>query len=59
MALQQLIYRSTAIRVWSDEELDRLVAQARIHNYSYAIMGGLLYADRQFLQLLKGESAAI
>ena len=59
MALQQLIYRSTAIRVWSDEELDRLVAQARIHNYSYAIMGVLLYADRQFLQLLEGEPAAI
>lgn len=59
MALQQLIYRSTAIRAWSDEELDRLVAQARIHNYSYAITGVLLYADRQFLQLLEGEPAAI
>jgi len=35
------------------------VAQARIHNYSYAITGVLLYADRQFLQLLEGEPAAI
>ena len=59
MALQQLIYRSTATNAWSDAELDRLVAQARIHNYSCAITGALLYADQQFLQLLEGESAAI
>ncbi|GAB3863816.1 hypothetical protein GCM10028824_00540 [Hymenobacter segetis] len=55
MAVYQLIYRSVAIRLLSDEELARLVEQSRIHNYSQGITGVLFYAEGRFLQVLEGE----
>lgn len=59
MALQQLIYHSTATRIWGAEELDRLVAQARIYNFSCAITGVLFRADQHFLQVVEGEADVV
>ncbi|MDB5267889.1 MAG: hypothetical protein JWP58_929 [Hymenobacter sp.] len=54
MAFYQLIYRSIATRLPGDEELARMVEQARINNYSQGITGALFYAEGRFLQVLEG-----
>ena len=59
MAIQQIIYRSIATHRVGAAELDRLVQQARIHNFSQNITGLLLFADRQFLQVLEGEPEVV
>ncbi|WP_310392253.1 BLUF domain-containing protein [Hymenobacter sp.] len=59
MSIHQLIYRSTASRRLADDELGRLIAQARIYNYSQAVTGVLFYAGQQFLQVLEGDPAVV
>ena len=59
MPVYQLIYRSTATRLLGDEELARMVEQARINNYSQAITGVLFYAEGRFLQVLEGEEEKV
>jgi hypothetical protein len=59
MAIQQLIYHSTATRLLDAAEVDRLVTQARIHNYSQNISGMLFSAHERYLQVLEGETKAV
>ncbi len=59
MSVYQLIYRSDAARPWGDAELERLAAQARIHNYSLAITSVLFFDGQQFLQVLEGGQEAV
>ncbi|MBF9224113.1 BLUF domain-containing protein [Hymenobacter ruricola] len=59
MAIQQLIYCSTATRPLNEDELVQLVGQARIHNHSQAITGLLFYDGGKFLQVLEGEPAVV
>ena len=59
MQLYRLIYRSTAARPLGSAELDRLVSQAQIYNFSHGVTGVLFYADQQFLHELEGPRAAV
>lgn len=59
MPIQRIIYHSTATRSITDEEMDRLVSQARIYNYSQCITGILFCSGRQFLQVLEGEQDVV
>lgn len=59
MAIQQVIYRSSAARCLDDAELGRLVTQAQIYNCSQAVTGVLLCDGQHFLQMLEGEQAAV
>ncbi|HEX8327495.1 MAG TPA: BLUF domain-containing protein [Hymenobacter sp.] len=59
MAIQQLIYHSTATRALDAAELDQLVAQARIHNDQQNISGVLFSAQERYFQVLEGEPRAV
>lgn len=57
MALEQLIYVSTAVREMSRHELKTLLEGAVRFNDLHHITGMLLYSDGTFLQVLEGETA--
>ncbi|RYY97603.1 MAG: BLUF domain-containing protein [Comamonadaceae bacterium] len=57
--LHRLLYVSSAVRKLSAEELERLLAAARITNGASDITGVLLYADGDFMQLLEGPADAV
>jgi len=57
MALEQLIYVSTAVRKMSRVELEALLESAVRFNNEHHITGMLLYSDGSFLQILEAETA--
>lgn len=57
MALEQLIYVSTALREMSRTELETLLEGAVRFNDAHHITGMLLYAEGSFLQVLEAETA--
>ena len=59
MALEQLIYTSTAAKDFGELELSRLLLQARRNNARNDLTGMLLYRERSFLQVLEGETGML
>ncbi|WP_210517520.1 BLUF domain-containing protein [Hymenobacter terricola] len=59
MVNHQIIYCSTNATSFSEQELVRLVQQARIFNLSQGITGILFFSGFQFLQVLEGEQNAV
>lgn len=59
METHRIIYASTAARPLGPAELDRLLMQARIYNFSERIGGLLLRAENQFLAVLEGPAPAV
>lgn len=59
MNIYSLVYASSAVRPFSEEELTELLAIARTNNDRLGISGILLYADGNFLQVLEGEKSAV
>ena len=59
MEIYRIIYRSTAARPLGEAELERLVSQSRINNFSRNITGVLFYADEHIVQLLEGPQVAV
>jgi len=59
MALEQLIYTSTAVKDFGELELSHLLLQARRNNERAGVTGMLLYHQRSFLQVIEGEAAAL
>ncbi|MET3999896.1 BLUF domain-containing protein [Marinobacterium sp. MBR-109] len=57
MALEQLIYVSTAVREMSRIELETLLEGAVRFNNAHQLTGMLLYAEGSFLQVIEGETA--
>ncbi|RYY73333.1 MAG: BLUF domain-containing protein [Gammaproteobacteria bacterium] len=57
--LLSIIYVSTALNPFIDEELDALLADARAFNKERAITGVLLYADGNFMQCLEGPADSV
>ncbi len=53
--MYQLIYVSSAVTPFSDEELKSLLVNCRSRNTSIEVTGLLLYKDGNFMQLLEGE----
>lgn len=57
--MHHIIYLSQATRPLSDEELAKLLAQARHDNAQQAITGALVYGGGQFMQIIEGEEAQL
>lgn len=55
MPLIQLVYKSTATRPMSSEDLEQIIAAARHRNPDNGITGMLFFADGHFMQVLEGE----
>jgi FAD-dependent sensor of blue light len=51
----QLVYVSSGVRAFSDQELVQLLEKSRLNNYSLGITGMLLYKDGDFMQALEGS----
>lgn len=59
MPLHHLIYQSTAVSSFSDQDLHDLLAEARSFNAAHDVTGVLLYHDKQFLQVLEGTESVL
>jgi hypothetical protein len=59
MALNQLIYVSSATRKLDEDDILRILESAVRHNAANDVTGMLLYASGNFLQVLEGEEAAV
>jgi len=57
--LKQIVYFSSAVRLFADEELLELLQIARANNARLGITGVLLYADGNFVQLIEGPDDAV
>src|SRR3954465_12203500 len=54
-----LIYVSSAVQLFTTEELVALLEQARRKNARLGITGMLLYKDGNFMQVLEGEDETV
>ena len=54
-----LVYVSSAVKLFSNEDLVRLLELARANNHALDITGMLLYRDGNFMQLLEGPKEAV
>ena len=59
MKLIQLIYVSSATKLFSPADLRELLRQARLKNERLDITGMLLYHQGSFLQVLEGPASAV
>ena len=57
--LYSLIYRSWATHVFNEAALAEMLHIARQHNQQARLTGLLLYAQKQFLQVLEGPEPAL
>jgi len=57
--MYELIYMSSAINKFSEEEISLLLVKARHFNIENHITGVLLYIDGDFLQVLEGKKKDI
>lgn len=53
--LLSLVYTSSAVRPFADDELDVLLQSSRTHNHALGITGLLLHRGGEFIQILEGE----
>ncbi|CAN5591030.1 MAG: BLUF domain-containing protein [Actinomycetota bacterium] len=58
-SLFSLTYVSSAVRPFSREELDELLAVSRENNARLGITGMLLYKDGNFMQVLEGDEGEV
>jgi len=52
--LHQIVYISTATKLFDEEELKNLLVEARRKNHQLSVTGLLLYKDQSFIQLIEG-----
>ncbi|RZK90944.1 MAG: BLUF domain-containing protein [Hymenobacter sp.] len=57
--MHHIIYLSRATAPFSDEQLQALLEEARLHNAANELTGMLLYGNDQFLQVLEGERGRV
>lgn len=57
--MYELFYTSVAQRELNDRDLSELLSQSRKNNLEFGITGMLLYANREFVQLLEGEEHSV
>lgn len=53
--LTQLIYVSSAVKLYTDKQLNDLLVLARNQNKIHHVTGLLLYKDGDFMQVIEGE----
>ena len=54
-----LIYVSSAVNLFSEDELTQLLEISRVNNATIGITGMLLYLEGNFIQVLEGEKEAV
>jgi len=54
-----LVYASSAVHLFSEEDLKDLLRQSRDNNTRLGLTGMLLYKDGNFLQVLEGPESAL
>lgn len=59
MLQYQIVYYSTAVRPFSEQDLIDLLTVANNYNSKSGITGCLVYANNKFIQLLEGEREAV
>lgn len=57
--LQSIVYVSSAVRLFSAEEIRHLLDAARKRNQEYGVTGVLLHCDGNFMQYIEGPSAGL
>ncbi|RZK61154.1 MAG: BLUF domain-containing protein [Hymenobacter sp.] len=57
--MHHIIYLSLAVKPFTSEQLEKLLAVARRRNTELAITGILFYGNERFLQVLEGEEEAV
>ena len=57
--MKRVIYKSRAVRDFSEGELLALLTGARRRNHVVDVTGMLIYTGRSFLQMLEGEATAV
>jgi hypothetical protein len=57
--MHRIIYLSSGIKIFSDEEINDLLKVSRNNNEKNGITGLLLYSDGNFIQILEGEKEAV
>jgi hypothetical protein len=57
--MYHLVYVSSAINVFTDQQLGELLEVSRRKNIACAVTGLLLYISGNFIQLLEGEQADV
>lgn len=55
----KLIYTSTAVKPFSERELEQLMLQARQKNQDFGITGCLIYHQSKFIQYLEGRKCLL
>ncbi|WP_324680576.1 BLUF domain-containing protein [Hymenobacter sp. GOD-10R] len=54
--IKHVLYRSRATQAFEEEQISELLEESRAWNERHGITGLLCYSDRQFVQLLEGNS---
>jgi hypothetical protein len=54
-----VIYVSSAVELFPEGELEKLLEKARLNNHSLGVTGMLLYKDGNFMQMLEGPKEAV
>jgi hypothetical protein len=57
--MYQLVYVSSAVRQFTDDELTDLIRVSRANNAHWGITGMMLYSGGNFIQALEGPEAAV
>lgn len=57
--MHRIIYLSSGIKIFSDDEINDLLRISRANNLKYDITGLLLYSDGNFMQILEGKKEAV
>jgi hypothetical protein len=57
--MRSLVYVSSAVELFTDNELKALLQKSRINNQTANITGMLLYKDGNFMQYLEGPGEAV
>lgn len=59
MQLRQVIYTSTGVQKFTDDELYAILESSRRHNLENDITGALFFLEGNFLQLFEGAEAEV
>lgn len=57
--MYRIIYLSSAVKEFSEEEISLLLINSRKHNAEHHITGVLLYIEGDFLQVIEGEKKIV
>ncbi|MEO3405897.1 BLUF domain-containing protein [Mucilaginibacter sp. CAU 1740] len=57
--MKYLIYLSTAVNLFNQDQLEELLKKSRANNAEKSVSGMLLYYDGSFIQVLEGNAADV